>query len=295
METSVELTPAFLTGVSSTVNAELFGLQAPKPTSEEMRKMLRPYVTAWGSDPVWKSALPALPPTVGAFPRHSGYDTGLTLAELPSTVTVSVAAHDVYFDRDRKLWYCDIEIDAGNSYYPFVRLAVARYQAHSLTHAHLSRVVMTDFMQLAPDRTADVVLATGSATVTVTGFSGRNFVADVSPFPFADPELFKPSTAPNTKMRVVLERRAQGIPGDLGWERMGSEIELSAAVSGFHVTWAGTLQLPAEIGEAGHGYRLLITESEVFLRDLIPGDAMVSTSPRDYVRERVVYADTFEI
>jgi hypothetical protein len=201
----------------------------------------------------------------------------------------------VYFDRDRKLWYCDIEIDAGNSYYPFVRLALARYQAHSLTHAHLSRVVMTDFIQLAPDRTADVVLSPGSAAVTVKGFSGRNAVADVSPFPFADPDLFKPGTAPNTTMRVVLERRVQGIPGDLGWERVGAEIELSAAVSGFHVTWTGTLQLPANLDEAGRGYRLLITEHELFLRDLIAGDQMLSTSPRDYVRERVVYADTFEI
>jgi hypothetical protein len=289
MEESAQLT-------RGTLKSELFGfLGAVKATSEEIRKMLRPYVTEWGSDPVWKSAPPALPPTVGAFPRHTGYDTGLTLEELPSTVAVNVAAHDVYFDRDRKLWYCDIEIDAGNSYYPFVRLALARYQAHSLTHAHLSRVVMTDFIQLAPDRTADVVLSPGSAAVTVKGFSGRNAVADVSPFPFADPDLFKPGTAPNTTMRVVLERRMQGIPGDLGWERVGAEIELSAAVSGFHVTWTGTLQLPANLDEAGRGYRLLITEHELFLRDLIAGDQMLSTSPRDYVRERVVYADTFEI
>jgi hypothetical protein len=269
-------------------------LGSPSPTPEEIRNMLRPYVTAWGIDPVWKSATPALPPTVAAFPRHVDFATGLTLEELPSSVAVIVAAHDVHFDRGRKLWYCDIEIDAGDSYFPFVRLALARYQVHSLPNAHLSRVVMSDFIQLAPDRAAELLLSRNSAAITVRGFSGRNSVADISPFPLGDPRLLGPGTAPNTTMRVVLERQLPGVPGDLGWERVGGEIELSAATSGFQVTWTGTIQLPADLHEAG-GYRLLITEAETFLRDLIAGDPMVSTSPRDFVRERVVYADAFEL
>jgi hypothetical protein len=264
------------------------------PTSEEVRNMLRPYVTAWGSDPVWKSPAPALPPTVGDFPRHVDSADGLTLEELPASVKVNVAAHDVHFDRIRKLWYCDIEIDAGVSYFPFVRLALARYQAHSLQHAHLSRVVMSDFIQLVPDRTADVVRTQDSVAVTVSGFSGRNRVADISPLPFGDPRLLGPGTAPNTTMRAVLERRAPGVPGSLGWQRVGGEVELAAATAGFHVTWTASMALPAEAQEAG-AYRLLITESETFLRDLIAGDPMVSMSPRDFVRERVVYADAFEL
>lgn len=292
-----ELSAAFLAPADTMVGIAALGvLGALNPTPEEIRKMLRPYVTAWGSDPVWKSARPALPPTVGAFPRHVGFATGLTLEELPPTITVIVAAHDVHFDRARKLWYCDIEIDAGSSYYPFVRLALARYQAHSLPNAHLSRVVMTDFIQLVPARSAEVVLSEGSAAITVRGFSGRNYVADVSPYPFGDPELLgPPSTTPNTTLRVALERRVPGVPGDLGWERVGGEIELAADVSGFHVTWTGAIQLPADVQEPGGRYRLLITEAETFLRDLIAGDPMVSTSPRDFVRERVVYADTFEL
>ena len=285
-----------LTRATGMISAEALGiLGALTPTPEEIRKMLRPYVTAWGSDPVWKSAPPALPPTVGAFPRRAAYAGGLTLEELPSTVTVTVSAHDVHFDRARKLWYCDIEIDAGSSYCPFVRLALARYQAHSVANAHLSRVVMSDFIQLMPDRTAEVVLGQRSAAVTVRGFSGRNYVADVSPYPFQDPELFKPGTAPNTTMRVSLERRVPGVPGDFGWERVAAEIELSAEVSGFHVTWTGTIQLPADVHEPGGDYRILITEAETFLRDMMAGDPMISTSRRDYVRERVAYADIFEL
>ena len=258
--------------------------------------MLRPYVTAWGSDPVWKSALPALPPTVAAFPRHAGYATGLTLEELPSSVTVFVAAHDVHFDRARKLWYCDIEIDAGDAYYPFVRLALARYQPHSLPDLHLSRVVMTDFIQLVPDRTAQVARGRSGAAITVRGFSGRNFLADVSPFTFVDVDPLGAGTKPNTTMRVALERRVTGIPGALGWQRVGGEIELSAAASGFDVTWTGTVPLPADVDETPGRHRLLITEVETFVRDFMVGDPMLATSSlRDFVRERVVYADTFEI
>jgi hypothetical protein len=278
------------------ITTDILRITALNPTSEEIGKMLRPYVTAWGSDPIWKSATPALPPTVAAFPQHTGYATGLTLDELPSNVTVVVAAHEVYFDRARKLWYCDIEIDTGNSYFPFVRLALARIQPHSVPNAHLSRVVMTDFIQLVPSRTAVVALSPGTAAITVRGLSGRNYVADVSPYPFMDSELFGPGMEPNTTMRVALQQRVPGVPGDLGWQRVGGEIELSAAASGFHVTWTGTIQLPPKVDDTTGDYRLLITEAETFLRDYpIAGDPMVSISLRDFVRERVVYADTFEI
>jgi len=271
-------------------------LADPPPSPEERRKMLQPYVTAWGSDPVWRSAVPEFPPTVAAFPRHTGYAAGLTLEELPATVPVVVAAHDVFFDGIRKLWYCDIEIDPGDTYFPFVRLALARYQAHSVNHAHLSRVVMTDFIQLAPDRTAEVHLSQNGAQITVQGFAGRNILSEISAVPFIDIAsnvLAGGEPRPNTTMRVALERRVAGIPGDLGWERVGAELTLSAAYSGFHGIWSGTMGLTPQMLEAG--CRLLITEVETYLRDLIPGDPMVSTSPLDFVRERVVYADTFEL
>src|SRR5262249_26907579 len=140
------------------------------------------------------------------------------------------AAHDVHFDRDRKLWFCDIEIDPGNTYYPFVRLALARYQAHSVPNAHLSRVVMTDFIQLLPDRTAKVSLSENHAVVEVSGFSGRNKVADL-PGPVALQPVEglaggQGSSLPNTTMRVAVERRVPGIPGDLGWEQVGPETTL---------------------------------------------------------------------
>jgi hypothetical protein len=274
---------------------EKFAFGPPPPTPEQIHNMLRPYVTAWGMDPVWKSVLPLRPPTVADFPRHAGYAAGLTLEELHTSVKVVVAGHEVHFDRQRKLWYCDIEINPGDTYYPFVRLALARYQPHSLPNAHLSRVVMSDFIQLAPDRTAQVDLAEGAAAVTVKGFSGRNIVADLGEATITlDDVIVSGSSSPNTTMRAALERKIPGVPGDLGWERVGGEVTLQAKTAGFHVTWTGAVGLPEGAVESGE-YRLVVTEAETYLRDLIPGDPNYSTSPVDFVRERVVYADIFEL
>ena len=270
----------------------------PPISSDEKTKMLQPYITSWGLDPVWKSALPASKPTVAAFPLHTGYATGLTLEELPASVKVNAVAHDVYFDRERKMWYCDIEINPGNTYFPFVRLALARYQPHSVPNAHLSRVVMTDFIQLAPHRTANIFLADGKASIEVLGYSGRNIVADHAQTPLNIPDdlvNLGGSSNPNTNVRVTLESRIPGIPGDLGWEKVGKEITLQSSTSGFYVTWEGDIDLPDSSIDGGL-HRLVITETELYEReDMVPGDPTSATSPADFVRERIVYADVFEI
>ena len=262
----------------------------PPPTAEEIDHMLQQYVTQWGMDPVWASQLPKLPPIVSDFPRHVSYAAGLTLQELPDAARVVVAGHDVFYDTDRKLWFSDIEIEPGNTYYPFVRLALARFQPHSVNNAHLSRVVMTDFIQVAPDRRAEVARTRGGYAVTVRGYAGRNAVSN--PFEFHLPQL-PASTAPNTEMRVSIEQRSKGVPGDLGWERVGSEVVLSPSASGWYVTWSGSVS-PGPAPE-GADQRILITEVETHRRDLQPGDPTYSTSPRDFVRERVVYADAFDL
>ena len=68
------------------------------------------------------------------------------------TGRVDVVPHDVFWDADRRLWFCDIEISHGSAYFPFVRLALARYQPSSLPEMHLSNVVLADFCALAPNR-----------------------------------------------------------------------------------------------------------------------------------------------
>jgi hypothetical protein len=41
-------------------------------------------------------------------------------------------------------------MDPGNAYFPFVRLALARFQPDSIPDAHLSRVILAEFIQLVP-------------------------------------------------------------------------------------------------------------------------------------------------
>jgi len=256
------------------------GRRWPAPAgSEELEKMLASYTSSWGSDPVWESARLEQIASAQDFPRHVESAEGLGLEELPEPVKVGVAAHEVYYDRRRKLWYCDIEIEPGGTYFPFVRLSLARYQPHSVPNAELSRVVMTDFVQLAPDRTAELDLRplSGSAHLTVTGYSGRNILG---------------GSGPNTTMRAALETRMQGIPGDLGWKRL-DEIELSSSLDGFHVSWTGTLDLPHGLEDGSH--RIVITEVETHRRDAIANEPAEPDPPDGYVRERVVYADAFEL
>jgi hypothetical protein len=263
-------------------------------TPEAIHAMLQPYVTRWGSDPVWASKLPELPPVVGDFTARISDRGGLTLDEVSPQAKVSVAGHEVYFDTNRMLWYSDIEIDNGDGYYPFVRLALARYQPHSVNGAHLSRITMTDFMQLAPDRTAVLEVGQGSAKITVRGYGGENITGRMWSPIFSD-ILFDPDATPtpNTTMRAILQRRPKGVPGDLGWEAAGPEITLSPQAKGFYVTWTGTIGVP--MTDDGLDRRILITEIETFPRDMVESDPSYMFSPRDHVRERIVYADAFDL
>ena len=65
---------------------------------------------------------------------------------------MEIAAHRVHYDFRRRLWYADIEIEAGPSYVPFVRLALVRVQPHALADCALSAVVHTQYAQLLPTR-----------------------------------------------------------------------------------------------------------------------------------------------
>ena len=93
---------------------------------------------------------------------------GAVLAEAAGTY--GLAAHDVAFDPDRDLWYCDIQLTTGLAYFPFVRLALVRYQPNSINGAHMSRVIVADCAQTVPTRSTTVDLSIpGTITVTVTG------------------------------------------------------------------------------------------------------------------------------
>ncbi len=127
-----------------------------------------------------------------------------------------VAPHDVTYDPERRLWFCDMEVNTGAAYWPFVRLALGRYQPCSTEGAHLSEVVLADVMQLAADRSLVVRAAAGGRPREVLPrseidvMSGQvNQVTPVSPKPVVE---------------VWLERLAPTLGSDFGWVRIGDGV-----------------------------------------------------------------------
>lgn len=242
---------------------------------------LKPFVSRWGIDPIHSGSSTSLLPALTDFPaRVAESATPLSLGELADQPAVLVAGHSVGFDTDRKLWYCDIQVNLGPAYFPFVRLALARYQPHSLTNAHLSRVVLADFVQTAPGRSFTFVRnATNPRLLqlTATGlsyFGSKN--ADGSP-----------RTGPST-MRVQLEQRSHKLAGDLGWEPVGAAIELSPSqpvgfVPSTFTTWSGRMLLPP----GNWPKRLVVEEVEKLSAD--------GTFGPTGTLERLVYTDIVPI
>jgi hypothetical protein len=210
-------------------------------------------VTQWGSDPIWSTAsVDSIAPKRSAFPlARTGPDpTGAWLpAGAPPTeadqppgpfevtglgafdAPVEVAPHDVFYDDQRQLWYCDIEINQGASYWPFIRLALARYQPVSVSGAELSEIVLADFMPLVADRWLHVTKTAGRRHVTVSGFSYSDTSSHqeaahapsmslINPLTHTHEDLTPAKVSPTPVIELWVERLDPAKGEDFGWERV---------------------------------------------------------------------------
>ena len=150
---------------------------------------------------------------------------------------VDVAPHDVFYDETRQLWYCDVEIGTGAAYFPFIRLALARYQPTSSPNAHLSGIVLSDIIAVTPDRWLNVTPAsdTRSARVALFGVgydesSGHREASKAPSSVRIDPatgliEMVAPaSVAGRTVVEVSLERFDPRRGEDFGWQRVDNAL-----------------------------------------------------------------------
>lgn len=252
---------------------------------------LKGLVTEWGMDPIWKSAYPKPTPSLADFPLATETMTGLSLDELgsESTMRVAVAGHPVEYDWQRQLWYCDIEVNTGESYYPFIRLALCRFQPKSLINTHISRVVQCDFVQIAPDRVAAVQLPEDKKVkVMVSGVAGENTftVAGVDIYNHNDSSDKNPIAKHMNQSRRIVVTVEQGISGDI-WtpvivkNSQNQNVELAAELTptkkvGDRIVWLNTLMLPEKPFSKGGSkrYRLNIREYELFEADPPPPDVI---------------------
>ncbi len=267
--------------------------------NQSLPERVKPYITQWGLDPVFQSQAADASPSLAAFPlsKPEYQAAGLVLEEVPDEkVKVNVAGHAVAYNSERRLWYCDMDIDAGQSYFPFVRLALAAYQPNSLSGAitgtgtiilpgsdnvHLSRVVLADFVQLTPNHYASITRNDSNPLLRHVSLTGRSY------------QMFNGQSGPGV-VEISLEKQRAGLKpeeaGELVWEPVTLSDKSSAVTLGHNLvetdktgntTWTGDITLP----DGTHTYRLLVKEFEHYNE---PGEIPV-------VRRRLVYADAIEL
>lgn len=251
---------------------------------------LKNYVTQWGFDPIWLSAPPFQAPTVHHFPLGIAQESGVTIDEAetlpsnPDSWWLSVVGHQVEFDQERQLWFCDLDIEAGPSYYPFVRLALVRYQPRSVRGTQVSRVALADFIQLTPERLA-----------WVTSLPNEPYLVEVS---VSGPSAWKNST--NNCANVMAARLETLHPEDTegktwlpvtpGWQAM-VRTQNTAAVT----VWSGLVNLPAPRGS--RRFRVVIQEYEIWgaAEAELDSDKLLAVIIGARKTGRLVYSDTIEV
>ena len=236
-----------------------------EPESEPTGHPYKKLVTQWGNDPIWRSPfVRGIAPSRSSFPlartapdpagEWLPKDAPGTEADQPSgefTVTglgspeapLEIAPHDVFYDCKRELWYCDIEIDQGASYWPMVRLALARYQPVSVSRAELSEVVLADVMPLVADRWLNVRRG-GEGRVHVTVFgntfsasSGSQEASQARAYSTinrltGETHTYEPTEVSPTSVVEVWVEALDGAKGeDFGWERVSAEVMMGGEVS----------------------------------------------------------------
>jgi hypothetical protein len=240
---------------------ELLGvvLWPGSPEGGDPPDSLTPYVTGWGQDPLFLSAsLPSRHPTLASFSLSPPGQQGIarTLDELPGQL-VNVAGHTIdviaNYDAGRDLWFCDIDVDVGNAYTPFIRLALARYQPSSVEGASgevaLSRVVLADYMQLAPNRSASLVVKERALRVTVVGASYFAIAGSQGP----------------GQLRVTLQESDAAIGNELGWSDIQRQTVGGSTAGDGTATWSAGATLP---GPRTPGrFRLVLEQFEVLPTD----------------------------
>ncbi|HUQ56500.1 hypothetical protein [Lentzea sp.] len=217
---------------------------------DDVPEHMRGVVTAWGADAAMHSTVVPDDVTTSSFPQAAIYGTGMAVPEFPAA-ELKFAAYDVAYDSARGLWFSDIRItrtgdDPLQGYFPFVRLALARFQQNSVAGCHLSAVATADFTQLAPDRSVVVTGSGSTRTVQVTG-----------------PGPLLTDSGRRNEVRVTVERQLDGVTDPvLRWQPVGggfsTTISTPTDADGIQ-TWFGTVSLPTGAG----ALRLAVEEFEV--------------------------------
>jgi hypothetical protein len=250
-----------------------------------------PYDTYWGDDPMW--IVQKIPlPSAADFRNAVAVGKDIRLIEKPDT-RVTIYGHEVFYDNERQLWYCDLNLNTAEFYAPFIRLALVRYQPNSLANdpgdfsdnLHVSAVVTTEIVQTAPNRTLTITRLAGEGSRLMVSLTGPAPLGRQNPPPIQGTNL----------VTITLEKRSTDIPDEtLGWQpfldlegKPLPEVELGPTPQiGGVMLWTGKINIPADA--AGETLRLVAKEFEPFTNftpDLVNGQYQYGQS------NRLVYMD----
>jgi hypothetical protein len=256
----------------SSGNGEMLGVVLASGVDYPPDEAHRHFVTHWGNDPVMQTSPLVTAPQTTDFTLAIETPTSLTIDEAVDH-PVAAAAHAVEFDPDRELWFCDLRVNPGPVYSPFIRLALARYQKNAIQDTELSRVIVADFVQLMPDRTVTVT-PSGNPLAVQVRVDGLTYQATSWHPGDDDPSEDGPDVNPAPPLiQVNVEERIPGTTDAAGWRtstESGIQVQIaSAALAGDNTPsgtplWTGEVSVP----EANR-FRVVVREFEHFLDDKI--------------------------
>lgn len=249
------------------------------------RDAFKPFISQWGMDPIWETGDVSGVPHVGSFPDAVAHDYAVTLEEPISPGPINVVGFEPEYDESRGLWFADLTLETpGEAYAPFVRLALVRYQPNALLDAKVSRVVLADFAQLAPDR---------AATVTCDPYHPQRFNVAVSGVAPRGPAP-GPDARP-TEVRVRLQERDPSLRSDLAWGEVAEGVASVETTADGPVAdepdlelWAATVTF-ADRPKPGR-FRLLVEEHELIHANYVIREDRAVERPG-----RLIYAEAFEL
>lgn len=276
-----------------------------------------PY-SLYAQDPIWIGASwdnPHLMPlTLVDFWRATGVDdvwtpgepvaaeTGLplpTAAGNTATYTASVLGYRPQYNPERRLWYVDVALNPGVVSWPFLRLAVARYQPESVAGLELSSPVSTDYVQVPPERTALVSrLDEHEVRVVVSG-----------PVPVRRGPAHEPVAADlasielNRLVVARLQKADPAMPGDLGWITVDSRrlVVANYQPAQHLIAWGTTLgsddeEIPLRRpGPEASAWRVTVEEWERFPGDPATTAPPGTAAPPPVWEQRLVFADEIHL
>lgn len=219
-------------------------------------------------------------PALAAETMFTGFRTGVDVPLSEGGPTVRALAYPVFFDGGN--WYADIELPGAvvSSYSPFVRLAVARFQADSLfapQDVRMSTVVTADLAPALPTRQLIVTRTDAGLNITLTGVARRS--DHQANRVFASLERLAPGTPPDQADLLSLAPTDPGFPA---WTRLAG-----ATVTGLVNQILPALPVPTDAG----ALRLVVREVE----ELQSSSSALGVDAPNEIADRTVFVDVVDL